>query len=73
MKWNRVFFAFCLFISGTCTLLVSSAPVGGMVLIPGGTNSGTDPLADGESHSDVYPASYSLTVDSFYMDKYLVG
>jgi formylglycine-generating enzyme required for sulfatase activity len=41
----------------------------GMVLIPGGTNSGTNPLADGESYSDFYPSSYSLTVDSFYMDR----
>ncbi len=42
----------------------------GMVLIPGGTNSGTNPLADEESDSDWYPEIYSLTVKSFYMDKY---
>jgi len=46
---------------------------GGMVLIPGGTNSGTNPLADGESHNPGwYPETYSLTVESFYMDKYPV-
>lgn len=45
----------------------------GMVLIPGGTNAGTNPLADGESHDpDWYPATYNLTVSSFYMDKYEV-
>ncbi len=37
-------------------------PPENMVLIPGGTNSGTDPDF----------GAYSLTVDSFYMDKYLV-
>lgn len=45
---------------------------GDMVLIPGGTNSGTNPLADGESYSANYPETYSLTVDSFYMDQYPV-
>jgi formylglycine-generating enzyme required for sulfatase activity len=35
----------------------------GMVLIPGGTNSGTDPDY----------GAYSLTVDSFYMDRYEVN
>jgi sulfatase modifying factor 1 len=40
----------------------------GMVRIPGGSNSGTNPLADAESYSDHYPASYSLTVSTFYMD-----
>ncbi len=45
----------------------------GMVLIPGGTNSGTNPLADGESHNpDWYPETYSLTVDTFYMAKHPV-
>ena len=38
-----------------------------MVLIPGGTNSGTNPLGTGESYSETYPETYSLTVDSFYM------
>jgi formylglycine-generating enzyme required for sulfatase activity len=45
----------------------------GMVLIPGGTNSGTNPLASGESYSDgSYPATYSLTVGAFYMDRHEV-
>jgi formylglycine-generating enzyme required for sulfatase activity len=39
-----------------------------MVAIPGGHNGGTNPLADGESHSEYYPANYSLTVNSFFMD-----
>ncbi len=42
----------------------------GMVLIPGGTNSGRNPLARGESHNATqYPATYSQTVNAFYMDK----
>jgi len=44
----------------------------GMVLIPGGTISGTNPLAEGESHSGMYPATYTITVDDFLMDKTLV-
>ncbi len=47
----------------------------GMVLIEGGTISGTNPLSveDGESHDeDLYPATYDITVDDFLMDKYLV-
>jgi len=44
-----------------------------MVLIPGGSNSGTNPLGSGESYDPCfYPATYSLTVDSFFMDRYLV-
>jgi sulfatase modifying factor 1 len=43
------------------TVINPAAPTG-MILIPGGTNSGSDP--------DSGP--YSLTVDSFYMDRYLV-
>ncbi len=43
-----------------------------MELIEGGTISGTNPLADGESHDDWYPATYNITVDDFLMDKYLV-
>ncbi len=45
-----------------------------MKLIPGGTISGTNPLSveGGESHSDFYPATYNITVDSFRMDKHLV-
>jgi len=44
-----------------------------MVLIPGGTNAGTNPLAEGETyHPVLYPETYSLTVDPFYMDQYPV-
>ena len=43
-----------------------------MVKIPGGTNSGTNPLGEGEIHTDGYPETYDLTVASFYMDKYEV-
>jgi len=46
--------------------MVSAHP--GMVRIPGGTNSGTNPLADGESYTNYYPATYSLTASTFYMD-----
>lgn len=42
-----------------------------MVPIPGGTNSGTNPGEPGE-HSSFYPQNYDITVDSFYMDRYLV-
>ena len=53
---------------------VTTSPVTvGMVLIPGGSNSGTNPLGPGESYSDCfYPATYSLSVGSFYMDRYEV-
>lgn len=40
-----------------------------MALIPGGTNSGTNPLGTGEYYSVPYPENYSLTVSSFYMDR----
>lgn len=40
----------------------------GMVQIPAGTNSGTNPLGVGEVYSEYYPETYSLTVDAFYMD-----
>jgi formylglycine-generating enzyme len=44
-----------------------------MVLIPGGTNAGTNLLGTGESHDqNLWPATYNLTVSSFYMDKYEV-
>jgi formylglycine-generating enzyme required for sulfatase activity len=39
-----------------------------MVLIPGGTNTGTNLLAKGESYSHSYPENYRATVDTFYMD-----
>ena len=45
----------------------------GMVLIPGGTHAGTNPLGAGEAHDpDYYPATYHLTVEPFYMDPYEV-
>jgi formylglycine-generating enzyme required for sulfatase activity len=40
----------------------------GMVLIHSGSNSGTNPLAEGESYSSGYPESYSLAVEAFCMD-----
>ena len=52
-------------VQATCTVTVTSGSLpapAGMVLIPGGTNAGTDPDF----------GAYSLTVDSFYMDKYEV-
>jgi sulfatase modifying factor 1 len=48
--------------SSTPTATHGPASSSGMVLIPGGTNSGTDPDF----------GAYSLTVNSFYMDKYEV-
>ena len=43
------------------------------VLIPAGTNSGTNPLAAGEfSNATWYPQNYSLTVSAFYMGKHEV-
>jgi len=56
-------------VSGTPAV---SAPEG-MVLIPAGTNSGTNPLGDGESYildyAEAYPETYTLTVtNAFYMD-----
>ncbi len=58
---------------GTILISDASPPVpDSMVLIPSGTNEGTNPLADEEQHYNSYPATYSLTVDSFYMDKYPV-
>ena len=51
-----------------CYYRVEIQSPAGMVLIPGGTNSGTNPLAAGESYDQYYPATYSLSVDPFYMD-----
>ena len=62
-------------VSDTATVTVTAPPSpapSGMVPIPGGTNSGTNPLSDGEPYTDLYLASYSLAVNSFYMDKYQV-
>lgn len=62
--------------------LPTAKPGIGMVLIPGGTNAGTNPVykkqveRDGEDvwvnndYSSTYPEHYSLTVDDFYMDRY---
>ena len=44
-----------------------------MVRIPGGTNQGTNPLGEGEFHTDGYPRTYNLTAASFYMDKFEVA
>jgi len=49
------------------------APPKDMVLIPGGTNSGANPLGQGEFYTDGYPEKYDLKVSSFYMDKYEVA
>jgi formylglycine-generating enzyme required for sulfatase activity len=39
-------------------------------LIPGGTNSGANPLAEGESYDPPwYPATYSLTVSPYYLGR----
>ena len=40
-----------------------------MVPIPAGSNNGTNPLGEGEGYSDAYPATYSLMVSAFYMDR----
>jgi formylglycine-generating enzyme required for sulfatase activity len=60
-------------VSDAATLnVVTSGGTGitsGMVKIPGGTNSGTNPLGDGESYYSYYLETYSLTVDTFYMDR----
>ena len=56
----------------TTKLPLTTIPIG-MVLIPGGSNTGTNPLADGESYdTSSYPSNYILTVDSFHMDQHLV-
>lgn len=50
-------------------------PPAGMVLIPGGVNSGINPLGPEPSPAELgwlpvlYPATYSLAVNPFYMDK----
>jgi formylglycine-generating enzyme required for sulfatase activity len=48
--------------------IVDLDPPVGMVLVPGGMNDGTNPLAAGESYSSFYPSSYVLNVSAFYMD-----
>jgi formylglycine-generating enzyme len=54
------------------TASVDSVPTG-MVLIPAGSNSGTNPLGAAESYyPGWYPQTYSLTVSAFYMDRHPV-
>ncbi len=56
----------------TANLALDSAPPG-MVLIPGGTNEGTNPSPGNEQYSPIYyPETYSLTVSPFYMERYEV-
>ncbi|MBT5605246.1 MAG: SUMF1/EgtB/PvdO family nonheme iron enzyme [Lentisphaerae bacterium] len=57
--------------SGTADGFARGTPVPDeFVLIPAGTNSGTNPLGVGEWYvGTAYPESYSLTVDVFYMGK----
>jgi len=69
---NWVDYAQCEVTNVTMALRVYDPQAPAMVLIPAGTNSGANPLADGESYESYYPENYSLTVDSFYMDKYEV-
>ena len=53
--------------------IIDLHPPEGMVLIPGGMNCGTNPLATGESYNpSYYPSNYSLTVSAFYMDQHEV-
>lgn len=47
---------------------VDGAPPADMILIEAGSNSGTNPLAPGESFGSSYPSNYALVVDEFYMD-----
>lgn len=53
--------------------VVATLAPAGMVLIPGGTNAGTNPLATNEAYNaNSYPETYSLTAAPFFMDKYEV-
>lgn len=53
--------------------IIDLDPPEGMVLIPGGMNCGTNPLAPGESYDLYYPSNaYTLRVTAFYMDQYEV-
>lgn len=45
-----------------------ASPPAGMVLVPAGSNSGTNPLGVGESYNAIYSETYALTVDAFFMD-----
>lgn len=49
--------------------IIDLDPPEGMVLIPGGMNCGTNPLASGEFYwPPTYTSNYSLVVEAFYMD-----
>lgn len=54
--------------------LLDPNPPDGMVFIPAGKNSGTNPLGVGlgETYSSYYPATYDLEVDAFYIGRYEV-
>ena len=57
----------------TLRLFYPRPPIG-MVLIPAGSNSGTNPLASGEIYyPGFYPSNYALAVSSFYMDLFEVS
>jgi len=53
--------------------VVNSPSPTGMVRIPGGSNSGTNPLAPGEVYWGSYPETYSLSVETFYLGRYEVS
>jgi formylglycine-generating enzyme required for sulfatase activity len=57
--------------SGGVTVTATPQAVpSGMVLIPAGTNNGTNPFDENNPYRDIfYPQTYSLTVSSFYMDE----
>lgn len=58
--------------SGNGQLTTNSTSVSAMILIPAGSNSGTNPLGADESYQPWYSEHYSLSVKSFYMDRYEV-
>ncbi len=41
----------------------------GMVIIPGGTNAGTNFVSPGEFYNTDYSSNYNLTISTFYMDR----
>jgi len=75
MKYMAIAMA-CLALIGCGTLNMRHSCVSmleDMVLIPAGTNSGTNSLGSGEFYNPgFYPQTYSFTVSAFYMDKYEV-
>ncbi len=58
--------------TGVWTVFGIPPPPDGMVTIPAGTNAGTNLLGGSESYSQEYVETYSLTVATFYMDRYEV-